>query len=416
VLASGLGPKLWASFIGLQVILACIACGLAVVSEVFSHNLHAYCLVIIASVVCLVAAVCLTHGVGGRWRNYKTKWNFIQPGVGGAYFVILQAFSWSFFGIAMLVFASNLMYSVCTLYFCGYDMGFVLLEPPSLVSGGLSGLVAEMLLIMSLLVFSEPAIAGKKKLTSKPEQQTTGCLTPPPKITSKAPLPFQGVRARMDDDKWITTSSPTVFGLPIDMASYAFALRARRALISWFCYNLPIVNITIVISLWNVRESMPHCSLAYWMLFYFVYFPTYALGSTKGGPSQTGSRYSPKFLSILHEDLSKYFTFSINRSQKEPFDSESNYVFGYHPHGIIPLGFVLIANACAVLVSLNLTVFCFKLFDLPYFAHTSYITKVWHGLSILDRGESYFQASTRRLSLPASHIAFLSCATLTNGK
>jgi len=335
VLASGLGPKLWASFIGLQIILACIACGLSFVSEALSHNLHAYIAVVTASVICLVAAVCLTHGVGGKWKYYKTRWNFIQPGVGGMYFVMLQALSWSLFGIALLVFASNIVFSLCALYFCGFDMGSVLLDPPSLVSGGLSGLLAEMLLIMSLLVYDEPQTEGKCHATKT--GQLAECRTAPFKVnntSNQSSLFFHGVRARTENEMWTATASPNMLGLPV------LAIRARRAFTSWFCYNIPIVNIVIIVFLWNMRETIPYLCLGSWMLFYLVYFPTYALGSTAGGPSLTGSRYSPNFLSILHEDLSKYFAFTVARSQKKAFDPDSNYVFGYHPHGIIPLGYV----------------------------------------------------------------------------
>jgi hypothetical protein len=41
-LVSAAGHRWWSSFIGLQVILASIACGLSVISDVLSHNMYEF--------------------------------------------------------------------------------------------------------------------------------------------------------------------------------------------------------------------------------------------------------------------------------------------------------------------------------------------------------------------------------------
>ena len=163
-LQSAAGRRWWSSFIGLQVILAGVACGLAVISDVLTHNPLAYIAVIAATIVCMTLAVFLTHGIGGQWRFYKKRWNFYQPGVGGLYFVALQGLSWSFFGVAIIIFLAHLLHALCGFSpvtneiasSVGEVGGSLIFDPPSLVSGGLSGLLAEVLLVMSLLVFNEP--------------------------------------------------------------------------------------------------------------------------------------------------------------------------------------------------------------------------------------------------------------------
>lgn len=45
-----------------------------------------------------------TYGVGGHMAHGSTrKWRFYQPFLGGAKFVLLQALSWSFFTISVIV-------------------------------------------------------------------------------------------------------------------------------------------------------------------------------------------------------------------------------------------------------------------------------------------------------------------------
>ena len=87
----------------------------------------------------------------------------------------------------------------------------------------------------------------------------------------------------------------------------------------------------------RVTDTLPVLALAFWLFFFLVYVPTYARPPS-GGPSCSGSRYNPSYIQFLTDDMSKYFSFSLVRSRKEPFNPEDHYVFGYHPHGIIPLG------------------------------------------------------------------------------
>lgn len=56
------------------------------------------------SVLLFTTVVFNTYGVGGHMAHGPTrKWRFYQPFLGGAKFVLLQALSWSFFTISVIV-------------------------------------------------------------------------------------------------------------------------------------------------------------------------------------------------------------------------------------------------------------------------------------------------------------------------
>ena len=112
-----------------------MGCGVAVVADLWMTNYHAVlgCF----ALACIAVAVGLTHGVGGNWRYFSDNWQFVLPN-GSYVFICLQTLGWFFFAIAILIFLLQI-----------FSWGPS--EKPPLVTGGVSGLVAEMLLAVSLL-------------------------------------------------------------------------------------------------------------------------------------------------------------------------------------------------------------------------------------------------------------------------
>lgn len=66
--------------------------GVAVMADVYSSPQSGF-LLLVTALLCFTFAIFLTYGVGGPWRYHSQQWRFVQPGVGGAVFVVLQVSS-----------------------------------------------------------------------------------------------------------------------------------------------------------------------------------------------------------------------------------------------------------------------------------------------------------------------------------
>ena len=158
-LVSKAGDAWWKTFVGMQVILALVACALTVVADILRSDSSGWIVTAVLSIVCMSLAVMLTHGVAGRWRHYYRRWSFYQPLTGGLVFVVFQALSWTFFAIAIIVFALQLAAALSRVYgfAAAVDMlplpRALLEEPPALMTAGLAGLLAELIMATSLAFY-----------------------------------------------------------------------------------------------------------------------------------------------------------------------------------------------------------------------------------------------------------------------
>eukprot|EP00899_Mesostigma_viride_P018544 jgi/Mesvir1/26691/Mv20470-RA.2 len=116
-------------------------------------------------VVAVCASVPVTHFIGGYWRYAAQGWASWQPFVGGFRFVLFQALSWCLYSMALVLVTMPLLPANL--------LPHSLLPPwmlPTLVTGGgASALLAEMLMVSSLLTFQGgPAATSLKADASQP--------------------------------------------------------------------------------------------------------------------------------------------------------------------------------------------------------------------------------------------------------
>eukprot|EP00899_Mesostigma_viride_P018545 jgi/Mesvir1/26692/Mv20470-RA.3 len=110
-------------------------------------------------------SVPVTHFIGGYWRYAAQGWASWQPFVGGFRFVLFQALSWCLYSMALVLVTMPLLPANL--------LPHSLLPPwmlPTLVTGGgASALLAEMLMVSSLLTFQGgPAATSLKADASQP--------------------------------------------------------------------------------------------------------------------------------------------------------------------------------------------------------------------------------------------------------
>jgi uncharacterized membrane protein YgcG len=160
-LVSKAGDAWWKTFVGMQVVLALVACALTVVADILRSDSSGWIVTAVLSIVCMSLAVMLTHGVAGRWRHYYRRWSFYQPLTGGLVFVVFQALSWTFFATAIIVFALQLAGALSRVYgfAAAVDMlplpRALLENPPALMTAGLAGLLAELIMATSLAFYQD---------------------------------------------------------------------------------------------------------------------------------------------------------------------------------------------------------------------------------------------------------------------
>eukprot|EP00470_Lotharella_oceanica_P015212 CAMPEP_0170183652 /NCGR_PEP_ID=MMETSP0040_2-20121228/31348_1 /TAXON_ID=641309 /ORGANISM="Lotharella oceanica, Strain CCMP622" /LENGTH=702 /DNA_ID=CAMNT_0010429465 /DNA_START=1 /DNA_END=2109 /DNA_ORIENTATION=+ len=109
----------------------------------------------------LCVAVMVTHGVGGRLKH--ASYRFYQPFEGGMAFCILQGLGWALFSLSLFFLLLHfLVTSANLLQFCGQCVLQAQLGRSSILVGASStGVVSEILMVISLLVFHDDEIPKK---------------------------------------------------------------------------------------------------------------------------------------------------------------------------------------------------------------------------------------------------------------
>lgn len=312
----------WWSFIALQLVLAGSALLASVMSQIVTLEEVvgrgvASATTGIFSVFCLCLAVIVTHGIGGRLKH--NDFEFYQPFTGGALFCTLQGISWTLFSISVFAiglqsFCSTVTYLQITCFAClektlrGYDEGWVFTSASSL------GLLAEVMMVLSLFAFrtntrhTEAAQTRRDaKMNSKADSSLVKLATTP----YRRHTPLKAV---------IVVMAWTMLFIKPEMIFFACFYSSMTL--------LPVVfglNQSVIVLLWVAAS----CGYAY----------TYV-----GNPSGTGRRNWPAFRSFIQKHVfdplfEPYFGMRLIRDTPKPFptDAGQKYIFGYHPHGIIPL-------------------------------------------------------------------------------
>ncbi|KAK3277413.1 hypothetical protein CYMTET_14576 [Cymbomonas tetramitiformis] len=143
----------WARFCALQVLLMAASLAAILAFELdYLVSFQSHMLVEICAWCAIILAVFSTHRIGGRLRH-RARFRFYMPFEGGLRFVILQALSWTLTGIALMLLSMRVL---CKL--AGIQVMHPLSQagewlPSSTLMSVLSGVVAEVFMVSSLLVF-----------------------------------------------------------------------------------------------------------------------------------------------------------------------------------------------------------------------------------------------------------------------
>jgi hypothetical protein len=243
-------------------------------ADLVQHQSWSWIFIGLFTASCFAISVFFTHGIAGPWRHYLTEWRFYQPGVGGFKFVLLQALSWAFFSISMCIFGAHLL----SLPALGVVQNRNML--PSMVSGGIAGVLGELLMTASLFVYRSPII-------------------------------------------------------PIEDQQQQPALRRilRLFVVAIFYNTQTIMGFLIWMSV-QVANIWPNFIVMSWLVGVVVYGPTYLWS-----PGLTGRRRFPiGTFQPIYDIMASYFDLKIFSAAKEfPTKNGEKYIFAYHPHGLLPI-------------------------------------------------------------------------------
>lgn len=151
----------WGWFIALQLVLVITFWSVSVASAKGCFSETVSLMVSAGCFNALCVAVLVTHGVGGKLKH--ARYEFYQPFQGGFVFCVLQGFGWLLFAVSILAILLHFMVTSAHLFeFCGTCLLQANMGPSSILVGASStGVIAEILLACSLLVFHDDDIPKK---------------------------------------------------------------------------------------------------------------------------------------------------------------------------------------------------------------------------------------------------------------
>jgi 1-acyl-sn-glycerol-3-phosphate acyltransferase len=141
-------------------------------------------------------------------------------------------------------------------------------------------------------------------------------------------------------------ANETVQASPGSMQAWVFnasmlGKRARRFLVTVLLFNVFFAPVMVLVSM-----IIPFLFASPWVwgsvftLVFAVYLPTFFLTS----PHKTGAMESSKLrTSFLVEDVIKYFNGRLVKTAD--VDPTKQYIFGYHPHGVLPIAAMWATNS-----------------------------------------------------------------------
>eukprot|EP00656_Telonema_subtile_P010156 TRINITY_DN14851_c0_g1_i2.p1 TRINITY_DN14851_c0_g1~~TRINITY_DN14851_c0_g1_i2.p1 ORF type:complete len:571 (+),score=97.47 TRINITY_DN14851_c0_g1_i2:37-1749(+) len=248
-----------------------------------------YLLASMMVIVCLCLAAFSTHHMGGiRYHG----WNFYQPLVGGPAFVLLQGFSWTLFGISLFLVGLNFLCHLTKLFnlACFSCIPAQMGELASLSSASGLGVVSEIMLAVSVCMYNSD------KHRQRPRNETKSWL------------------------KHHFTAFLFCFVIcKPELVLFGMSMLSLRLI-------MPLAGIRAVVMLWVMT------GVAYG----FTY---------KNSAHTSGRRSWPAAINFLKNNLFDnlfvpFFSLRFIRTAELPpaqTEDGPRYIFGYHPHGIVPL-------------------------------------------------------------------------------
>lgn len=331
-LQSKQGHRWWGTFIGLPFLLALVGLTLSALADTFYEHHEPRFLLAVFALGCVCLASTLTYGIGGRWRYYEEQWNFIQPGLGGVWFVGLQALAWTLFSVAVLIFLLHIdrLFSA-SMQFPGplQWLTYNRQDLPSLLSAAIMGLAADILNASSLLVYKDDRSgAGDAKKRAHREGKQGTSATPPLRSADGVPSspPTISAAATTAKGEELISSPAAVFRHVPGTLSHALC-----CVQVWFMYNMEKVTLLVIFWSFYLAPEYPVAIVGSWLVGGVIYGNTF-----RGSPSVSGRRTKKGMRGHpLFNNLAAYFPLRLFRVK--PLDPAHRYVMGFHPHAILPL-------------------------------------------------------------------------------
>ncbi|ETV94239.1 hypothetical protein H310_11917 [Aphanomyces invadans] len=294
----------------------------------------------LGSLLLCIAAVTSTYGLGGILAS-EGNWKFWQPFSGGVTFVAIQFVSWLCFTFSVVlqgVFFLSLMV-VEVKVFVGI-MG---------VAGMLS-VASQVGMMVSVFVYA-PAPTSSGRLLHAMHQQAmrnidmmfpTLMINLPPIAFLPYALPWTFVPSFTWFDVGLYfvghVAMQTFMSIPLShLLQVYFKKTSAGASVPFMYWCLPLlfsaIPLVSVLVHYAVDHPAAHASAAFAVPWYL-----YNVVTMRGMPAQTGCRQDKSLLhkrSALMDATARYF--SLNLLRTAPLSATDTYIFGFHPHGIIPM-------------------------------------------------------------------------------
>eukprot|EP00049_Salpingoeca_infusionum_P004109 m.74908 g.74908 ORF g.74908 m.74908 type:complete len:1110 (-) comp12420_c0_seq3:358-3687(-) len=345
-------------------------------------------LLVLVAITCFSASIFITYGVGGRLR-YGKQWAFYQPGRGGSMFVGLQTITWTFYSVSSFLFLLHLISNIwgdiaqivaaysetntndeattetpSTLLQETPAMPFL---PPRQAYNAAVDFVYCMVqerqypmqhvvaFIGSLPFFSQPVVQTALSLSSagttafiaqlcnaaslflyKPDSGDAKTTTTSSVSTSK----LAGASKKLPP--FVSRLRAQIVVLYNDLVSFPKQAIDLGSAIAWdvlsvfaavAVLNLEKVFVIILVLLLFLTKIFPTAMIVIWLAIIVGYLWTY-----RNEPSVSGSRELKQLRgSPLVEAIASYFNVQIIKNFEGNLDPAHRYIFGFHPHGIIPV-------------------------------------------------------------------------------
>jgi diacylglycerol O-acyltransferase 2, plant len=301
------------------------------------------------SVLLLTTTVFMMYGLGGRIAHQASRqWRFWQPFLGGAKFVFLQALSWTFFTVSLLL---EVGFIIST-----FALGFELFVGAAVVAG-VFFLASEALMILSLSFFipTESTEGSKMHVTFMPvtvdkdSLERFRCLTVITILSNMQYLPFllpilpfllSGLSFSVSGQHWFYFFCCLTAGVVVN--AYVKQMLAKQTRIkpahARLAEVLPLLAYTLPAVCCYLFWRTP--AWPAWVFLTGVYY-LYVLLTFRGTPEVTGHRYLGKELRLgsfslysFLDGIEKYFEGKLISDGK--LDPKQPYLFAFHPHGVQP--------------------------------------------------------------------------------
>ena len=353
------GLKWWAAFLVMQATISAMAVFLRLFVDTYFTNPAIVFFALIMSMCMLCEALWMTYAVGGRWLHFRRRWRFFQPLAGGQRFAAVQVVAWTLFFSFLLAsladlrapsrfvfetYPSNvpdwmkrLMNDSVLAWFerAAETIGLSQLPRGSVA---LCGVVAELLMLISLPLYKDdnilngvtdnhevvvktiPLTKGEQLLKS---QEKVAELYPKndkvPSPNSNFPMPLWELAADIFRTIWLSPLVLTIVKPEVVLFLFGFILAKFVHRASFFgLFNIHLPYLIVMLQL--------------------AYLPTYI-----GDPRRTGRRRWWNLRGTwVFDELAAYWYVKIIREQK--LLAGEKHIFGYHPHGLFPMGASYIHN------------------------------------------------------------------------